>query len=63
MIASLPKLKELSIRETGMSAEALEAILGIESLETLVFKNGDVPADLADKVKANRKWRKLDLGQ
>ncbi|MBL6714175.1 MAG: hypothetical protein ISQ07_12430 [Pirellulales bacterium] len=63
VIASLPKLKELSIRETGMSAEALEAILGIESLETLVFKNGDVPADLADKVKANRKWRKLDLGQ
>jgi hypothetical protein len=63
VIASLPKLKELSIRETGMSAEALEAILGIKSLETLVFKNGDVPAELAEKVKANRKWRKLDLGQ
>jgi hypothetical protein len=63
VIASLPKLKELSIRETGMSAEALEAILSIESLETLVFKNGDVPADVAETVKANRKWRKLDLGQ
>lgn len=63
VIASLPKLKELSIRETGCSPEALEMLLGIESLETLVFKNGDVPADLAEKVKANRKWRKLDLGQ
>lgn len=63
VIASLPKLKELSIRETGCSPEALEMILGIETLETLVFKNGDVPADLADKVKAAKKWRKLDLGQ
>ena len=63
VIASLPKLKELSIRETGCSPEALEMILGIDTLETLVFKNGDVPADLAEKVKADRKWRKLDLGQ
>jgi len=63
VIASLPKLKELSIRETGVTPEALDMILGIESLESLVFKNGDVPADLAEKVKADRKWRKLDLGQ
>jgi hypothetical protein len=63
VIAGLPKLKELSIRETGTSPEALEMILGIDTLETLVFKNGDVPADLVEKVKADRKWRKLDLGQ
>jgi hypothetical protein len=63
VIASLPKLKELSIRETGCSPEALEMILGIDTLETLVFKNGDVSPELAEKVKAAKKWRKLDLGQ
>jgi hypothetical protein len=63
VIGTLPKLKELSIRETGVTPAALEKILAIESLESLVFKNGDLPADLVAKVKASRRWKKLDLGQ
>jgi hypothetical protein len=61
VIAALPALEELSIRETAMSPAALETLLANERLTSLVFKNGDVPADVREKVAA-RKWKKLDLG-
>ena len=61
VIAALPALEELSIRETAMTPAALETLLTNERLTSLVFKNGDVPADVREKVAA-RKWKKLDLG-
>ncbi len=61
VIAALPALEELSIRETAMTPAALETLLTNERLTSLVFKNGDIPADVREKVAA-RKWKKLDLG-
>ena len=61
VIAALPALKTLSIRETAMTPAALEILLAHERLESLVFKNGDVPAAIREKAAA-RAWQKLDLG-
>jgi hypothetical protein len=38
-IAKLPALKELSIRETGVSEASIAKILGMEGLKSLTFKN------------------------
>jgi hypothetical protein len=62
VITALPNLKELSIRETGMSEKALEAIAAMPKLESLTFKNGGVSAAAAAKLKAAKAWKKLDLG-
>jgi len=62
VIAKLPNLKELSIRETGMSEASLETILSMAGLESLTFKNnGSLSEATAARVRA-RKWKKLDLG-
>lgn len=61
VIAALPVLEELSIRETAMTPAALDAIMANERIQSLTFKNGDVPAAVRDKL-SQRKWRKLDLG-
>jgi len=61
-IAALPNLKELSIRETGVTEAAVERILGMQNLKSLTFKNnGAVSKESAAKLAA-RKWSKLDLG-
>jgi len=62
-IASLPKLRELSIRETGLTAAALESLAAIPTLEALTFKNGAIPEATAAKVAAMKPWKKLDLGK
>jgi hypothetical protein len=62
VIGGLPNLKELSIRETGVSEKALEAIAAMPKLESLTFKNGGVSAAAAAKLKAAKAWKKLDLG-
>ena len=61
VIAGLPALEELSIRETAMTPAALEAVLANERITSLTFKNGDVPAAVREKL-STRKWKKLDLG-
>jgi len=63
VIAKLPNLKELSIRETGCSEKALEMLAAIPTLESLTFKNGAVSPAVADKVKAAKAWKKLDLAK
>jgi hypothetical protein len=62
VIAGLPNLKELSIRETGVTEAAVAKIAALQSLQSLTFKNnGPLSSDNAAKLKA-RKWSKLDLG-
>ena len=62
VIAELPNLKELSIRETGVTEAAAGKIAAMPALQTLTFKNnGPLSAENAAKLEA-RKWSKLDLG-
>jgi Leucine-rich repeat (LRR) protein len=62
VIASLPNLRELSIRETGVTDAAVDRLLSMPNLKTLTFRdNGSVTAEAAKKL-ATRKWTKLDLG-
>jgi hypothetical protein len=62
IIATLPNLKELSIRETGVSEASVSKILAMPKLQTLTFKNnGPLSDENAAKLKA-KKWAKLDLG-
>jgi hypothetical protein len=63
VIAKLPNLKELSIRETGCTEQALEKLAAIPTLESLTFKNGAVSPAVADKVKAAKAWKKLELAK
>ena len=62
VIVTLPKLKVLSIRATGVTDATVDKLLGMTSLQSLTFKdNGSVTAEAAQKLKT-RKWTKLDLG-
>jgi hypothetical protein len=63
VIAGLPNLKELSIRETGCTEKAVEALAAMPKLESLTFKNGAVAPAVAEKAKAAKAWKKLDLGK
>jgi Leucine-rich repeat (LRR) protein len=61
-ITRLPALRELSIRETGVTEAAIGKILAMEGLKSLTFKNnGPLSKENAAKLAA-RKWTKLDLG-
>jgi hypothetical protein len=62
VIAGLPNVRELSIRETGVTERALEAIAAMPKLESLTFRNAAISPAAAEKVKAARKWKKLDVG-
>ena len=62
VIAGLDNLKELSIRETGVTEAAVGRIAAMPKLQSLTFKNnGPLSAEAAAKLTA-RKWTKLDLG-
>jgi Leucine-rich repeat (LRR) protein len=62
VIAGLPNLKELSIRETGVTEASVEKIAAMPKLQSLTFKNnGPLSAGNAAKLTA-KKWAKLDLG-
>jgi hypothetical protein len=62
VIAALPNLKELSIRETGVTEASVDKIAAMPKLQSLTFKNnGPLSAANAAKL-TNRKWSKLDLG-
>jgi len=61
-IASLPKLRELSIRETGVSEAAVDKILAMPNLTTLTLKNGALSPEAVARLSA-RKWAKLDIAR
>jgi Leucine-rich repeat (LRR) protein len=62
VIAGLPNLKELSIRETGVTEASAAAIAAMPKLQSLTFKdNGPLSAENAAKL-SGRQWKKLDLG-
>lgn len=62
VIAALPNLKELSIRETGVTEASAAAIAAMPKLQSLTFKdNGPLSAENAAKL-SGRRWKKLDLG-
>ena len=62
VIATLPALKELSIRATAITDASLDKLLAMPSLQTLTLKgNGSVTADGLKKLAA-KKWAKLDIG-
>jgi len=62
VIATLPNLKELSLRVTGVTDSSIDKLLKMPSLQSLTFKeNGSVTAEGLKKLTA-RKWLKLDVG-
>jgi hypothetical protein len=62
VIAARPNLKELSIRETGVTEASVANIAAMPKLQSLTFKNnGPLSAGNAAKL-TGRKWSKLDLG-
>ncbi|MFC1596734.1 leucine-rich repeat domain-containing protein [Planctomycetota bacterium] len=63
VIATLPNLKELSIKVTGVTDAAVDKLLAMPKLESLTFKdNGSVTAEGLEKL-AGKDWAKLDVGQ
>ncbi|MFN6189632.1 MAG: hypothetical protein ACK54F_08115 [Planctomycetia bacterium] len=62
VIAGLPNLKELSIRETGVTEASAAAIAAMPKLQSLTFKDNG-PLSAANRATlTGRQWRKLDLG-
>lgn len=62
VIATLPALKELSIRATAITDASLDKLLAMPSLQTLTLKeNGSMTADGLKKL-SEKKWTKLDIG-
>lgn len=63
VIATLPNLKELSIRTTRVTDAAVDKILAMPNLQSLTFTdNGSVSEEALEKL-SSRKWAKLDIGQ
>lgn len=63
VIATLPNLKELSIRTTGVTDAAVDKILAMPKLESLTFKDNGSVTDEALKKLSTKKWKKLDTGK
>lgn len=62
VIATLPKLTELTIRATAVTDASIDTILKMTNLQSLTFKeNGSVTPEGLKKL-SGRKWTKLDLG-
>ena len=62
VIVTLPNLKELSIRTTGVTDATVDKLLKMQSLQSLTLKgNGSVTAEGLKKL-ASKKWTKLDVG-
>jgi hypothetical protein len=62
VIATLPNLKTLSIRSTGVSNACIDKLLALKSVQTLTFKDNGAVSEAARQKLASRKWTKLDLG-
>lgn len=63
VIATLPNLKELSIRTTGVTDAAVDKLLAMPKLETLTFKDNASVTEEGLKKLAGKKWAKLDTGK
>jgi len=63
VIAGLPNLKELSIRETGVTEQGLARLVAMPALESLTFKGAVLSPEAAARAKAAKAWKKLDLGK
>lgn len=63
VIATLPELKELSIRSTGVSDAAVDTLLAMPKLHTLVLKDNGSLTDEGLKKLATKDWKMLDVGQ
>ena len=62
VIATLPNLKELSIRTTDVTDAAVDKLLAMPSLQSLTFKENGRVTDEGLKKLAGKKWTKLDVG-
>src|SRR5262249_4989926 len=62
VIATLPNLKELSVRATDVSDAAVDQILKLPLLESLTFKENARITDAGLAKLTGKKWKKLDLG-
>ena len=62
VIATLPKLKELTIRDTGVTDASIDKILAMPSLQSLTFKDNASVTEEGKKRLSGKKWAKLDLG-
>jgi Leucine-rich repeat (LRR) protein len=63
VIATLPNLRELSLRTTGITDAAIDKIMGMTQLQSLVIReNAGVTAQGLNKLKS-KKWSKLDIGE
>ncbi|MBI1348155.1 hypothetical protein GC163_17915 [bacterium] len=62
VIATLPQLKELSLRATGVTDACIDKLLAMPHLQSLTFKeNGAVTPEGLKKLES-KTWSKLDLG-
>lgn len=62
VIATLPNLKELSIRATDVTDAAVDQILKMPALQSLTFKENGRVTDAGLQKLAAQKWTKLDVG-
>lgn len=61
VIAGLPNLRELSLRETGVTDEAIDRLLAMPNLRALTLKdNAGITAAGLEKL-AGKQWSKLDV--
>lgn len=62
LLAKLPKLKELSLRSTGITDAAVETLLAMPKLQSLTIKENSEVTEQGLKKLTNKKWTKLDIG-
>lgn len=62
VIATLPNLKELTVRSTAVSDAAIEKLLAMPKLQTLTFKENGLVTEAGLKKLSSKKWTKLDTG-
>jgi len=63
VIATLPNIKDLSIRATDVTDKSIDVLLKMPNLQSLTFKENGMVTDAGlKKLAAGKKWSKLDLG-
>lgn len=63
VIATLPNLRELSIRGTAISDAAVDKILAMSKLQSLTIKDNSAVSEAAIAKLSSKKWTKLDIGK
>jgi len=62
VIATLPNLKELSIRTTDVTDAAIDRLLATPNLQSLTLKDNGLVTPEGLKTLSSKKWSKLDIG-